>query len=142
MALPPIVRADTIDVAKRDIIRKFIFSVLLKLLAIATQQAPDITPHISPITSLQKLDTLSVFFLNVTANLAPLTFLAAIELNTLRLDAVTATPIISKIIPRPIKNKISIIPNTDGIFGIRLSDAKDIIIDKVNASIIILIIQL
>ena len=39
---------------------------------------PDITPHISPNTSLQKDETLSAFFFNLTATLAHLTFLYAI----------------------------------------------------------------
>ena len=142
MALPPIVRADTVAVASSDIIRKFIFNTLLRLLEIATQQAPDMTPHISPMTSLQKLDTLSVFFLNVTASFAPFTFLEAIELKTLRLDAVTETPIMSKIIPKAMKNNTNIIPKKTGIFGSRLSDVKDINKDKVKAITIILIIQL
>ena len=142
MALPPIVRADTIAVASSDIIRKFIFNTLLRLLDMDTQHAPDMTPHISPITSLQKLDTLSVFFLNVTASFAPFTFLEAIELKTLRLDAVTETPIMSKIIPKAMKNNTSTIPKKAGILGSRLSDARDINRDKVKAITIILIIQL
>ena len=142
MALPPIVRADTVAVASSDIIRKFIFNTLLRLLDMATQHAPDMTPHISPITSLQKLDTLSVFFLNVTASFAPFTFLEAMELKTLRLDAVTDTPIMSKIIPKAMKNNTSIIPKKAGILGSKLSDVKDINKDRVKAIITILIIQL
>ena len=41
--------------------------------------APEIIPQISPITSLQKLDTLSAFFLKITATFDPFTFLAFIE---------------------------------------------------------------
>ena len=142
MALPPIVRADTIAVDSSDIIKKFIFNTLLKLVDMATQQAPDITPHISPMTSLQKLDTLSVFFLNVTASFAPFTFLEAMELKTLKLDAVTETPIMSKIIPKAMKNNTNIIPKKAGILGSKLSDVKDINKDNVKAIITILIIQL
>ena len=49
--------------------------------AIAVPAAPDITPQISPITSQQKLDTLSAFFLNLTAILAPFTFLEFSSIN-------------------------------------------------------------
>ena len=142
MALPPIVNDDTNDVANRDTIRKLIFRVVLMVLAMGTQQAPDITPHISPITSLQKLATLSVFFLKVTANLAPLTFLAAIELNTLMLEAVTDTPTISNMMPNVIKNNKRIISNMIGIFGNRLSDVRVISIDITKVIINIFIIQL
>ena len=142
MALPPMVKADTIEVVNSDISKKFIFVILLIPDAIDTQQAPDITPHISPITSLQKLDTLSGFFLNVTASFAPFTFLEAMELNTLRLAAVTDIPIISNKIPNAIKNKTNIIPKNVGMLGSNISDDKDSNIDILNATVIIFIIQL
>lgn len=141
MAFPPMISDETSEVIIKDTIKKFIFRIILVALAIETQQAPDITPHISPITSLKKLATLSVFFLNVTANLAPFTFLAAIELKTLMLEAVTATPIMSNKIPNAIKNNNRIIPNMIGRFGSRVSDVKDIIIDIRNVVINIFIIH-
>ena len=142
IAFPPIVRDEIIEVNNKDRIKKFIFSAVLNLVDMAIQQAPDITPQISPITSLQKLDTLSVFCLNFTASFAPLTFLAAIELKTLMLEAVTATPIISNIIPMITKNSTKKIPKYAFIFGNNNSDNKDIISDSVKVNIIIIIIQL
>ena len=141
MALPPIISEDTNEVIIRDTIKKFMFNNILMVLAIDIQHAPDITPHISPITSLKKLATLSVFFLNDTAILAPFTFLAAIELKTLMLEAVTATPIMSNRIPKAIKNSNRIIPNITGKFGSRVSDVKDIIIDIKKVVINIFIIH-
>ena len=47
--------------------------------AIIDPVEPETIPHISPTTSLQKLDTLSAFFLNRTATSAPFTRLEFIE---------------------------------------------------------------
>ena len=133
IAFLPIVRDEIIEVNNKDRIKKFIFSAVLNLVDMAIQHAPDITPHISPITSLQKLDTLSVFCLNFTASFAPLTFLAAIELKTL---------IISNIIPMITKNSTKKIPKYAFIFGNNNSDNKDIISDNVKVNRIIIVIQL
>ena len=68
-------------------------------MAIIEPAPPDITPHTSPTTSLQKLDTCAAFCLNLTAISAPFTFLEFIELKGAISAAVTATPIISNRIP-------------------------------------------
>ena len=142
MALPPMVNDDTMAVINIDNNIKFVFNILLKLLAIVMEQAPDTTPHISPITSLQKLDNLSVFCLNLTANLAPFTFLEAIELNTLISEAVTDTPIISNITPINININTIIMPIVIGTNGNNISSVVDNISDNIKVIIIILIIHL
>ena len=92
--------------------------------AIDVAAAPDMIPHTSPITSQQKLDTLSAFFLNLTAMLAPFTFLELIEWNTFSSADVTDTPIMSNSIPRNTKNKVTIIPSHNERFGIVVSEIK------------------
>ena len=125
MALPPIVKLATIAVVIKVIKNKFIDVVFDIKLAIVTAVEPDITPHISPITSQQKLDTLSLFFLNNTAILAPFTFLEFIEWNIFSSAVVTLTPIISNKTPRSINNSDTIIPITKLKFGTVTSDTKD-----------------
>ena len=98
-------------------------------------------PHISPITSLQKLDTLSAFCLNERACLAPFIFYAFILCIGVISAAVTATPIISKTIPKIIKNVIINIPITTLTFGISNSDKSEKTIEIINAIIVILTIQ-
>ena len=58
---------------------KLKLNVFVRIAVIVVPAAPDIIPQISPITSQQKLDTLSAFFLNLTATSAPLTFLEFME---------------------------------------------------------------
>lgn len=68
IAFPAIVNEEIKAVNSADIIAKF---VKLRLVAnryiIPLPIAPEIIPHISPITSLQKLDTFSAFLQRNTA---------------------------------------------------------------------------
>ncbi len=78
MALPPIVReaiSEVITSPTQKISKLYIFPIVEVM---ATPTVPDTMPQISPMTSLQKDDTLSAFFLKDTAFLAPLIFLALI----------------------------------------------------------------
>ena len=101
------------------------FKVLEIPTAIVVAAAPETIPQISPITSLQKLATLSAFFLNITAILAPFTLLEFIEWKTFSSALVTETPIISKIIPIKINNKVISIPQNIDKLGIVVCDTKD-----------------
>ena len=78
-ALPPIVNEAITAVVIKVTMKISTFKCLLKLAAMITPADPDIIPHISPITSLQKVETFSAFFLNKTATSAPFIFLEFIE---------------------------------------------------------------
>lgn len=78
-ALPPIVN-EAIKLVRTRVIQKMSTSSLLaNNMAIVEAAAPDNIPQMSPITSLQKLDTFEAFFISLMASLEPFTFLAAIE---------------------------------------------------------------
>ena len=102
---------------------------------------PDIIPQISPITSLQKEDTLSDFLISFTAVFAPFTFLELIELKGSISALVTATPIISNKTPRKMNKKISKISTTISTFGRAISHRKEKTMDKVKARSVIFKIQ-
>ena len=106
IAFPPIVKDATIAATVKLTNNKLKLKVLEIPTAIVVAAAPETIPQISPITSLQKLATLSAFFLNITAILAPFTFLEFIEWKTFSSALVTETPTISKIIPIKINNKV------------------------------------
>ena len=108
-ALPPIVKDDIIADTKTVTIRVLISVNLVIKLTITTPVAPDTIPQTSPITSQHTDDTLLLFFIKLTPTLPPLIFLADIELNTVISPQVTATPTISKIIPKNINIKVTII---------------------------------
>ena len=80
-ALPPIVIDATNAVIINDTIKRLKLNLFDIIIAIDTAVDPEIIPQISPITSLQKLDTFSAFLINFTASFAPLTFFEAIELK-------------------------------------------------------------
>ena len=64
-ALPPTVSAETIAVIIRLITRALLSENDVNILiAIEAERPPDITPAISPITSLQKLETFSAFHIS------------------------------------------------------------------------------
>lgn len=66
-------------------------------------------PQMSPITSLQMLDTLLLFFNNLRQDDAPFIFFAFIAWNGASLAVIVATPIISNMIPIEITtNKITV----------------------------------
>ena len=73
IALPPIVSAAIVAVVINPTGSIGIFVILLINAVIVTPAEPETTPHISPITSQQKEDTFSSFFLNLTAILAAFT---------------------------------------------------------------------
>ena len=75
IALLPIVSEAIKAVTIRDTIKELNLKLSIIFLAIITPALPDNIPHISPTTSLQKLETLSAFLISLTAVLAPLTFL-------------------------------------------------------------------
>ena len=78
-ALPPMVNADIIPVTIKTVAKEFNPNALAREEAIILPAVPEIIPQISHTTSLQKEDTLSEFFLNLTATSAPFTFLEFIE---------------------------------------------------------------
>ena len=133
-ALPVIVR-DAINAVVINTTKE-VFKLNLVAIEVATSTPaePDTTPQTSPTTSLQIDANLSEFFKSFTEWWDPFTFLDAIEWNGVSSWAVIATPIISNIIDIKINNKIIIIPKIIFIFGIKLSDVKDIIIDKQKES--------
>lgn len=106
-------------------------------LVIVTPAEPDMIPHISPITSLQKDDTLSAFFLNNTAFLAPFIFLELIAFRGLSVVEVTATPIISNIIPIDMNSIRIIIPITIFTFDNVNSDINEKTNEMINANTVI-----
>ena len=106
------------------------------LLATSIPALPLTTPHTSPITSLHIEASLSEFFKSITECLLPFTFFDAIEWNGVSLAAVIATPIISNIIPIPIKIIIIRIPKTIFILGITDSDKLENINDNIKDVII------
>ena len=79
MAFPPIVKAAIVAATTNPVNNKLKPNYDTNIAVIVVPAAPDIIPHTSPITSQQKFDTLSAFFLNLTATLAPFTFLEFIE---------------------------------------------------------------
>ena len=141
MALPPIVNAAIIAVITSVVIN---ISKLFdddNIAANATPADPDTIPHISPITSLQKLDAFSLFFINLTASLAPLTFLVAIELNVLISATVIDIPTISNIIPKAINNKIIIVATILLACSVIPSEKKENAIEIKNANTVTVIIH-
>lgn len=134
MAFPPIVSEAIVAVIISPTQNMFRFSALDKEEAIVTPAEPEIIPHMSPMTSLQNDDTLAAFFLNDTAFLAPFIFLELMEWSGSSLAEVTATPIISKIIPIVIKIRSINIPTTIFTFGMVISDIKENINDIIKAS--------
>lgn len=140
-ALPPIVKEAMIAVIikpTQKICKLYIFDIVA---VIVTPAEPDIIPHISPITSLQNDDTLSAFFLNDTAFFAPFIFLALIAFNGLSVVEVTATPIISNIIPIAINIINIIIPIINPTLDSVISDINEKINDIINASSVMVIIH-
>ena len=75
MALPPTVKDDIIAETIIDDIVTLSFINVAKLIAIIAPNAPLIIPQISPITSLQTLDTLTEFLIISKDSLAPFMFL-------------------------------------------------------------------
>ena len=142
MAFPPIVSEDIIAVNSKPVNNIFVLYLVIKMAAIVVPAAPDITPQTSPITSQQKLDTLSAFFLNFTAILAPFTLLEFIEWNTFSSAVVTATPIISNNTPIKIKISVIIIPKISDKFGIVEFAINDRQNEMTNEVITIVIIHL
>ena len=116
-------------------------SALDNAAATITPAEPDIIPQISPITSLQNDDTLSAFFLNLTATSAPFTFLAFIELNGLISALVTAVPIISNKTPNKMNNIRIIAPTYELTWFKTISEPKENTSEMVNDIINICIIH-
>ena len=125
IALPPIVRAAIVAVINKLTINKFKFKLAASILDKATPADPLIIPQISPITSLQKLDAFSLFWISLTASRAPLTCLVAIELKVFISATVIAIPIISNIIPIPINSKMQMVATMLFALGIVVSETKE-----------------
>ena len=142
IALPPIVIDATKAVMIKETNNKLISNLLDNTMAIDAEVEPLMIPHISPITSLQKLDTFSAFFINFTPNLAPLTFLEAIELKVFSSATVILTPIISNNIPKPINTNIKTKLMKMFTLGIIVSDNKEKNNDIKKVITVIFIIQL
>ena len=141
-AFPPIVNDAIKAVIHKVTGRTGILKVLAIESATVTPAEPEIIPQISPITSLQKDETLLAFFLNNTAVLAPFTFLAPIEWNGFSSAVETATPIISKIIPNKINIITKTIPKSILAFGNTNSDTKEKQNDITNANTVMITIHL
>ena len=110
-------------IIKTVVIIGFMFNILDNLIAIERPQLPLITPHISPITSLQNDDTFSLFLIKLIAVFDPITFCAAMLWNDLSSLVDTATPIISNIIPKNINTSTKIILITnDGFITVNPCD--------------------
>ena len=142
IAFPPMVREATTPVITsptQNMSRLYVFEIVA---VIVTPAEPDIIPHMSPITSLQNDDTLSAFFINDTAVLAPFIFLELIAFSGLSVPDVTATPIISNIIPIPINSSSIIIPITRFTSLSVISDISEKTNDIVNANSVMVIIHL
>ena len=128
-AFPPIVNDAVIAVIINPMYSGLIFNLFDREEVIVTPAEPDIIPQISPITSLQKDDTLSAFFLNDTAFLAPFIFFELIACSGSSFVDVTATPIISNIIPMAINSNRIKIPINKFTFGITMLEPKENIND-------------
>ena len=104
-ALPPMVSAATMLVSTRLMSTLFFAhpNDVTKKPTITMTAPPLIIPVMSPITSLQKFDTLPACDIILIAAFAPGTFLDAIEWNGTGFAAVTAVPIMSNMTPRSIK---------------------------------------
>jgi len=100
VAFPPIVREEinpVIAALSSTLSRSGLMIRILKTRVAPI--APLKIPQISPITSLQKLPTLSAFFSSPIASAAPLIFLDAMLFKGASEHAVTATPIMSNKTP-------------------------------------------
>ena len=106
-----------------------IFAAIIALIA------PLSTPHISPITSAHILATFAEFFINFIEVFAPSTFLVAFAWNSSSFATVTATPIISKIIPTAITTTNIIIDETKFKLDTPFVDIYENIIDNTNVVI-------
>ena len=138
-AFPPIVSEAIIAVIispTQKMSKLYVFDIVA---VIVTPADPDMIPHMSPITSLQNDDTLSAFFLNDTAFFAPFIFFELIALSGLSVVDVTATPIISNIIPIVINNISMIIPISRFTFDRVNSDTNEKTNHITNANSVIVI---
>ena len=136
--------------ATNALIRYWIFSLIPKLRDIFIEtialNAPLNTPQISPTTSAHIFATFAEFFIKTNDFLDPSTFLVAFAWNSFSSATVTATPIISNIIPTSItKNKINIAKPTDNLetpFADIYEKNKDNIKAKANTCIAHLLLEL
>ena len=110
MAFPPIVPAATRPLSIIENTAASINSTLPPICeTIKAADVPLMIPHISPITSLNTLDTRPAFFISISELFAPFIFEDAIELNGFSSATVTATPSISNTIPMAIINAITVV---------------------------------
>lgn len=135
----PIAFPPTVIAATNALIINWISNAIWKfsviLIEISALIAPLNTPHISPITSAQKLATFEAFFIRCIDCLDPSTFFVAFAWNSSSFATVTATPIISKIIPIKItKINIRIAGITSNPFN-AFVDMKENVIDSMNVVI-------
>ena len=111
IAFPPTVSDATIALIMNCKSKfKLNFSVIFIVISAAIE--PLSTPQMSPITSAQMLDTFDEFLISFIDVFAPCIFLLAFACISSSFATVTATPIISNIIPTNIVNiKINIAGN-------------------------------
>ena len=127
-ALPPTVKpatkADIPKLTKFPLVRSKLVIICAAMVAAA---APETTPQMSPMTSLQIEATRSACRSSIIHSLAPGTFFAAMEWNGLSSAEVTATPMMSNTMPkRTMINKIrkaTAIPER----AIKLEDVKEMV---------------
>src|SRR5690625_383831 len=129
-AFPPTVSADTIPVNNTvTTVRSNIASPAPKLasnlIITSVLAAPLMTPQISPMTSLQKLENRSAFRIMATACFEPFTFSDAIAWNGSSLAEVEAIPIISKTIPIRMSTSTTSIPSPHDKSSSRIIDVTE-----------------
>ena len=139
---PPIVIAAINDVVINVVINELVLSFCANVVDIITPADPEIIPHISPITSLQKDDTFAWFCNSFIAVFAYEIFFEFIEWNGFISQVVIATPTMSNIIPTKINSINIIMLATRFTFGIIISDDNENANDIINAIIIIFNVQL
>ena len=105
-----------------------IFNAIIALIA------PLTTPHISPITSAQIFATFDEFFISLSEVFAPLAFFVAFAWKCPSSATVTATPIISNIIPINITTINIIIEANIFNFFIPLFDINPTTPDNINVN--------
>lgn len=135
----PIAFPPTVIAATNALIINWISNVIWKFwvifIEISALIAPLSTPHISPITSAQKFATFDAFFIRCIDCFEPSTFFVAFAWNSSSFATVTATPIMSNIIPTKITNtNINVAGNKANPFN-AFVDIKENVIDSINVVI-------
>ena len=131
IAFPPTVIEDIREDIITDITVLLIPVVVDKDIAKTAPSPPDMIPHTSPITSLQIVEILLLFFIKVIVSLAPLIFFELIEWNVASFAVITDTPIQSNIIPNTI-TEIRIIAKATSLNTAAMSESSGAVSMYVN----------